>query len=255
MNQVIRKVRRFIQKSLGILDIIDHQRKISLDLHDVLRKEDELIKAFIYNNSIIDTPWLKFKGISPGGWAVDYSMLYTMYRVLDDMKPKSILEFGLGQSSKMIHQYATFYSDSEAITCEHDPQWIDFFMHNKSENIDFKIQRVELEEIIYKSERTCSIKDVDSIFANRKFDFVIVDAPLGSPHFSRPQIIKIAQNYLKDEFCIIIDDYNRLGEKETVQELVELFERMHVPFLKKVYKGSKEHCLICSAHLRFLTSL
>lgn len=255
MKQVIRKIRRFIQKSLGILDIIDHQHKISSDIRDVLRKEDELIKAFIYNNSIIDSAWLKYKGTSPGGWAVDYSMLYTMYRVLDDMKPKTILEFGLGQSSRLIHQYAAFYPDVEAITCEHDPLWIDFFMHNKGEAIDFRIQRVELEEIIYKSERTCSIKDVDSIFANRKFDFVIVDAPPGSPHFSRPQIIKIAQDYLKDEFCIIIDDYNRSGEKETVQELVELFARMKVPVLKKVYKGSKEHCLICSAHLRFLTSL
>jgi len=40
----------------------------------------------IFNNTIIDCEWLKYKNFSPGSWACDYAYLYTLFRVLNDMQ-------------------------------------------------------------------------------------------------------------------------------------------------------------------------
>ena len=85
------------------------------------------MKANLFRDTIQDSEWLRYKNFSPGGWAVDYGVLYTLYRVLNDMKPKNIIEFGLGQSSKMFHQYGAYYRDTKIITCEHNNDWISFF--------------------------------------------------------------------------------------------------------------------------------
>ena len=105
--------------------------------------QHEILKGLIFNNTISESEWLKYKNFSPGEWAADYGLLYTLYRVLNGMKPKNILEFGLGQSSKMLHQYGKFYNVN-VLTCEHDENWIDFFMKEKIGQYDLNIKKWNL---------------------------------------------------------------------------------------------------------------
>lgn len=252
---MIREIKRFIRKQLGINQLIENQNQIKKELNSISRKEDELLKAMIFNNTIANSKWMKFKSFSPGGWAVDYAFLYTLYRVLNDVHPKSILEFGLGQSSKLIHQYADFYEDVHAITCEHDPEWISFFKRSIYEEYKISIQNIELEQVNYNSEVTLSYKDINIVFEDKKFDLIVVDAPFGSPRYSRSQILDLAKNNLADSFCIIIDDYDRVGEQETAKELMNLLDKAEIKYESKVYSGSKQHILICDYSSKFLTSL
>lgn len=62
----------------------------------------ENVWANIFNNTISNSPWLKDKSFSPGRWGVGYAYLYVMYRVLNEIRPRRILELGLGQSTRMI---------------------------------------------------------------------------------------------------------------------------------------------------------
>jgi hypothetical protein len=252
---MLRKTKKIILKQLGINQLIENQIYIKKSLDSLSQKEDELLKAFIFNNTIADSIWLKHKSFSPGGWAVDYSFLYTLYRVLNDVSPKSILEFGLGQSSKLIHQYAHFYDDVNALTCEHDPEWISFFKNSINEDYDFVIWNVELEEILYKGEKTLTYKGLNSIFNGKKYDLIVVDAPFGSPRYSRSQILYLAKNNLSDSFCIIIDDFERVGEQETAKELTCILDEKNIRYSSALYRGSKQHFLICSETLKFLTSM
>ena len=252
---MLRRIKRFIRKQLGINNLIENQIQIKKELDLLSRKEDELLKALIFNNTIADSKWLAFKSFSPGGWAVDYAFLYTLYRVLNDVHPKSILEFGLGQSSKLIHQYANYYNDVNAITCEHDPEWINFFKNSKDGDYNITIQHVKLEEIYYNGEVTLTIKEIPSLFKDEKFDLIVVDAPFGSPRYSRSQIIELAKNNLSDNFCIIIDDYERVGEQETVKELMTIFNSKEIKYSNTIYSGCKQHFLICDEKLKFLTSM
>lgn len=252
---MVRKIKKFINKLFSINQLIDNQNQIKKELDTLSRKEDELLKALIFNNTISDSKWLKFKSFSPGGWAVDYAFLYTLYRVLNDIHPILILEFGLGQSSKLIHQYANFYEEVNAITCEHDYEWINFFKNHMDGDYKINIKKIELKEVEYNSKKTLSYNNIQTEFHNEKFDLIVVDAPFGSPRYSRPQILDLAKNNLADSFCIIIDDYDRKGEQETANELMNIFESKGVKYSKTIYGGSKQHFLICDEKLKFLTTL
>ena len=53
-------------------------------------------------------------------------------------------------------------------------------------------------------------------FSDRKFDLYLFDGPFGSDHYSRYDMVRIAGNLEStDEFIMIIDDYERTGEKES----------------------------------------
>jgi hypothetical protein len=214
----------------------------------------EILKGLIFNSTIADSEWLRYKNFSPGGAAVDFGFLYTMYRVLNSMKPRSIVEFGLGQSSKMVHQYAHYFH-VDAVTYEHDSDWMSFFNEGRDGEYDITVCLTELETIEYKGYETLTYKDIDKKLAGKKFDFVLVDGPFGSPHYSRSQIVGIAKDNLKERFCILIDDTERVGEKEIIQEIVDVLESNHIDYFMRTYISSKNHTLICSADMKFLTSL
>lgn len=216
--------------------------------------QHEILKGLIFNNTISESEWLKYKNFSPGEWAADYGLLYTLYRVLNGMRPKNILEFGLGQSSKMLHQYGKFYNVN-VLTCEHDENWIDFFMKEKIGQYDLNIKKMELETIAYKGYETLTYKNCVQELGGAKFDLIIVDGPFGRPHYSRPQIIEVIKNNLSESFCIIIDDTHRSGESETAIEVQTVMEGMGKKYISHTYSSSKKHTLICSEDLYFLTSL
>ncbi|MFA5518861.1 MAG: hypothetical protein WDA74_06340 [Spirochaetota bacterium] len=245
---MLKKLKRYIRNQLGISQLLQKQEEI-------IKLENEILKAAVFNSTITDSEWLKYKSFSPGGWAVDFSFLYTLYRVLDGMHPMSILEFGLGQSSKMILQYASFYKDVKAVTVEHNSEWISFFKNSLLKEREFNIKLMEIEKVFYKNEETLSYKNIEEEFVGKQYDFILVDGPFGSERYSRSQVISLVQNNLKKSFCIIIDDYDRKGEQETVEEIKEILTKREVPYLSAVYSGSKDHFLICSESLKFLTSL
>ena len=86
----------------------------------------------------------------------------------------------------------------------------------------------------------------------------IVDGPFGyAPDtvYSRPQIIEIAKNNLEENFVIIIDDYDRTGEKNTTKELFVFFDQENIKYVYQEYGSLKKHLLITTPKQKFLTSL
>lgn len=247
----MRKLFQFILTHLRITELLNNQYEIKKKL---ATQQTEILKGLIYNNTIADSAWLKFKSISPGVWAADYGLLYTIYRVLNGMKPQSVLEFGLGQSSKLIHQYSNYYK-VPAITCEHDEQWVNFFNEGKDGDYNITIKKVELEKVKYKGFETLSIRNQETLFGSQKFDFILVDAPFESEHFSRSQILSLVKHNLASRFCIIIDDSERKGEQETITELKNIMKENDIKYCCKEYSSSKRHYLLASPDLHFLTSL
>lgn len=218
----------------------------------------EILKAQIFHDTIKNSNWLKYQDFSPGSWAVDYGLLYTLYRVLNDVRPKNILEFGLGQSSKMIYQYTSFSNEDKphAVTVEHDSVWIDFFMKNVKDRYNVNIFQSELEDVLYKNKfKTYFFSNLRDLIGEKKYDCILIDAPYGTKHYSRCQIVDYIPKCLADNFCIIIDDYNRKGEKETAKALCLALTNANISYYATVLYGIKEHYLICSEKWKFLTTI
>lgn len=220
------------------------------------KQSDDIIElkwANIYHDTIRSIPWLVKLSISPYDMSINYSMLYVLTRIVNDYEIKNILEFGLGQSSIFIN---AFVEQRETSTIhhiiEHDMEWIKFFrskISNKSEIIQLNLKKENT------SENTVQVYDNLLTNIKRPYDLYIVDGPKGLPHFSRFDICHIAMNFHKDDqFIIIMDDYHREGEKETIEKLKSILNDKSIPFKSKIYKGIKHQFLLVTEKYKFATT-
>ena len=209
--------------------------------------------ANVYHDTINNTNWLNNKSVSPGRWAVSYIVLYVLYRILDEVKPQSILECGLGQSSKLTIQYADAHN-ADLTICENNPDWLAFFQRQfPTADMYTKILDTEMIHVVpeYESRTYVGFK---SLIGDKKFNLILIDGPLGSAHFSRPQILDVVDN-LDKSFVILLDDMNRIGEQEIFNLLKKKLHEKHIEFKEGGYESDKRLGLICSPDLEWLTTM
>lgn len=246
-------------------DIIKRQTDISAAIQETKRQSvlstrsaEEAVWAAVFNNSITNSTWLKDKTFSPGRWALGYPALYVIYRVLNEARPKRILELGLGQSTRLIGQYAAAFDDVEHIVVEHDLDWIRFFQNDFQLSERSQIVQLDREMIPYKeAEEVRVFKGFREAFAEKKFDFICIDAPLGGDmkQYARIDVLGILPSCLMDSFVITLDDCERIGETHTMNEIEGKLLEAKIPYGKGRYSGKKDICLLASDNQRFLCSL
>ncbi|GAB3279258.1 hypothetical protein GCM10027347_53880 [Larkinella harenae] len=248
---LIEKIRKLVgvEKNKFLLEAV----LMRLDKQETVL--NEIYNANLFRDSISSSEWLEKKSFSPGRWAVDYSFLYILYRVLNHVKPKYIVEFGLGQSTKMISQFAEFY-DLELSVFENNQEWIDFFQKDFDIGRNCRLNKVELESVHYDGFESIRYKDVVHYLSASEIELIVLDGPIGSKRYSRTQVLDLIPKYINQKhFCVLIDDYNRQGEKDTVNELLNQLEVGNIDYAKVVYTGEKNVMLICSTNNIYLTSL
>lgn len=221
------------------------------------RVEEENTWANVFHDVIKDSVWLQNKAFAPGRWAAGYQMLYVMYRVLDSVKPKKILELGLGQTTRMISQYSGFYHADHQVV-EHDPKWIEFFTitYEVPDNVKF----VNLDTIVDKyleDEDVIMYQGFEERFRGQRFDFICIDAPLGGKavKYARIDILKILPECLESDFVLLFDDTERIGETNTINLLQKTLKENGIKYVMKRYDGRKSSTIITTKKYSFLTSL
>lgn len=117
--------------------------------------------------------WLKEVNISlsPGRWAVGYNYLYVMTRILNELNPASILEFGLGISTTLISQYFLEMGKEEDshIVIEHDNECIKFYTKTHGLSTITRIKQQELIEDKTLNGSHFHYKDISKIVSRHKF--------------------------------------------------------------------------------------
>jgi len=216
----------------------------------------ELEWANIYHDSIRGKEWLEKLPLNIGRWAGNYSFFYVLNRILNDYKPNSILEFGLGESSKFI---STFLDnelfDTNHHIIEQDKNWLESF--NKKHQLSSR-SKVSIHPLVKKIVNKHEVNSYEKLGSTvlQKYDLYIVDGPFGSKHFSRYDIVDlIRKSNENDEFIILIDDYQRLGEQETTNALVTILKEKGIPIYKTVYVGNKSVCLLGTEKYKSIESL
>lgn len=221
-------------------------------LHYKLEKDiSELNWANIYHDTSKGKNWLQNLSISPYNMSVNYSMLYILTRIFSDFKINSVLEFGLGESSKFINSFAELNSkEMKHIVVEHDQKWIDFYKKNVSELCEIiclELVNINVNEIIIQT-----YYKLDSVCKVNSFDLYIVDGPHGLNSYSRYDICLIAQKFSEnDEFLIIIDDFQRKGEKDTYAHLIKILKAKNLITYTKEFVSIKNQLLIATEKYKF----
>ena len=238
--------------------LADTAEKARRQAADSARHASEAVWAQIFNNTISESLWLKDKTFSPGRWAVGYPYLYVMYRVLNETRPKRILELGLGQSTRMIAQYAAAFQDVEHIVVEHDPEWVEFFCNDFPIPKNTKVVMLEREMVPYKDAEAVRVfKGFKETFQGQKFDFISVDAPYGADmkQYSRIDVLNLIPDGLSEKFVIMVDDTERNGETHTISEIESYLTEAQILYSRGKYSGRKDCMIVCAKQIGFLSSL
>ena len=238
--------------------LADTAEKARRQAADSARHASEAVWAQIFNNTISESLWLKDKTFSPGRWAVGYPYLYVMYRVLNETRPKRILELGLGQSTRMIAQYAAAFQDVEHIVVEQDKTWTEFFAQNTSLSPRTKIVHLPVVETNYlDDDRTLVYQDFEELCEGKKFDFISSDGPAHSHShkYRRVELVKLIPDHLADSFCIILDDFDVQECKNMWAVAKETFSRLNIPYGEGIYRGDKDVSMFTSINQKFLCSM
>lgn len=256
---------KIISGKLDYRNILDH--KELFDVSHFLAYQNHLIaksvNTLIERNRFCDIrrgmEWLeeKISITGDGAWAVGYDYLSTLCKILQIMKPQNILEMGLGQSSKVILSYQRNNGCKYKII-EQDEEWLDFFIRdNGSISNDAEIFIRPIKQMLcvkYDANVNC-YSDISDIVANETYDVISIDGPWGSEGISRVDILPYIPKCLKKSWCILIDDYERDGEKNLVCELENKLQDNKLHYCKKIYGKDRQLCLIASADNRFMCSL
>lgn len=233
-----------------------NQQLILNEINNSKKQAKEVEWANIYHDSIRGKKWLEELPLNVGRWAGNYSFFYVLTRILNDYKPKKILELGLGESSKVISAYLDNYlTETRHLIVEQDEKWAESFSNK------FKLSTNSTIEILPLQQKTINNFNVNSYNNFEKkitdtFDLYVVDGPFGSDRFSRYDIISLVKKFEPShEFIILFDDTNRQGEFETCEEIKFILEQHKINFFAGYYEGIKGSTIIASEKYKYATSL
>ncbi len=216
---------------------------------------EELLWSSIYHDAVKNT-WADNQPLNIGRWAGNYSFFYVLFRILNDYKPKKIIEFGLGESTKMISKYITSNVDFEKhLIIEQDIDWKNAYLNT---NLLHQKSHIEVMPIIRKEYKGVTYNSYNTIESLRfpDCDFYLIDGPFGSKGYSRFDIYTVLkENILLDDFIILFDDYDRIGEKQTTQEVLELLKSKNIEVFTKSYSGIKSVFVIATKKYKYAVSL
>lgn len=277
-NEVIQNIRKVLNIGPGVSD----KRECGDNISEMLlpfqlevmqnnieqnnRMLHEILWAQVFNSSINEYTWLPNDiALWPGRWAVGYQYMYVVSRMLNAVHPRNILETGLGQSTRLTGSYVKYMSKKckcRHIVIEHDQDWIDKFCQEFTLSDDTQIVQRDLGVMQINAQNGASMTyaymNFDEVIKKQKFDFISLDGPYGTDEsvgYSRVDILNYIPECLNDDFCIILDDFNRNGEKNTMQRMKEILSVHHIKFFETVYRGMKDLYVLTSENWKFLCTL
>lgn len=225
------------------------------DIEIIKSQLRELEWASIYHDSIRDIKPIQNLSLNIGRWAGNYTFFYLLKRVLFEIKPYSILEIGLGESSKFVSTFIEMENTVNAHDIvEHDQNWIDNFNSKFQLSKFSKIIKCDLTETKIKGFKVIGYSDfINNV--NKNYSLYIVDGPFGSDRFSRRDVLELFKEIEIDhEFVVIFDDTDRIGERDTVFDICDILENKGINYFTNTYHGKKSVTIIATLKYKFCTS-
>lgn len=231
--------------------------KLSICLSQTIKQNlNEIISYNRFASYLHGVKWLNDLSVTAGGMAVGYDYLYCLTRILNIIKPTDILEMGLGQTSRILSRYYNHYESSYDII-ENDRQWYEFVKKEEELPNGINVHIIPTKTVSLENYETNALRyeDISPVVKNRKFQFISIDGPRGSERMSRTDILDYIPDCLADSFCIMLDDYQRVGEKDMIDAMTSILNENGIKYCQHVYGVDKEFCVTCSSDLYFLTTM
>ena len=228
-------------------------------LEKIIKQNNELRYSIMFHDTIRGGWFPSNQGFSLGRGALDYAAMYVLYRILDQCNPNSILEIGMGQSTKLISYYNINNQNSHHRCVENDELWIKFFtdtftIPNNTEVVHLNITQ---SEVIIDDKKVSGIYHYENFkekLEDRKYDLMMIDGPYGMnfPEYSRIDLLQIIPTCLDDNFVIFMHDIYRKGEQRTMQYVEKVLKASNISYRTAIYENTE---IIVSTSNKFLCTL
>lgn len=218
------------------------------------RQYQELNFADLLHDSTAGSPWLKDKSFALYGWAANYSFIYTLFRILDNVRPARILEMGLGQTSLVTSQYVAHNNPAaEVDIIENDTSWINIYRPRLAAGENIRLNQCDIEFFDEEGQnRRYNRAALSQITADKKYNLIIVDGPMGGGQkHPRSNILDLVEKNLAPDFIIIFDDAERPGEQATIARTQDKLKTMGIAFATQQRDAIKSQFLIFSQSYEF----
>ncbi len=168
----------------------------------------------------------------PFGSAANASLLYLLFRLLEEFPGRDVLELGAGQSTVLLDALAAAGRAHRLTTLEHDPAWAAAV----GAKVRHEIVLAPLVRTIVGGIET----DCYSTAPEGRFDIVLVDGPVGTLRHARRGALPLLDRVLGAEFVVLFDDAERPGEQQTI----EAFLARHPEAGHRFVHAMKCQCLV-----------
>lgn len=249
------------------------------------RAAEECMWANIFNSAIKGNEWFKDQAVEPAGGAANYTYLYYIFKALNDIHPQRVLEFGLGQSTRLVSQYAAFYKEAHALIVEQSCEWYEIFRHkideSNTEMVFLETATREMTEdekehvlkVCAENRHFVFSEGLPKVFPafsyyvdiaknqrllSEKYDLVLIDAPAPlnwqQESFGRRDILSLTGN-LSEEFVILIHDTDRYAQLVLASDLIDTLEKERQIKLSYYTKmGFKSTTVIASPRYAYIVT-
>lgn len=256
-NNAHKNIKRFLNNSSLKIELLPDIFCTEADETNELIKKynNEVIFMNTFFNLINNSSWVKKRDFIPINAAANSSLLLLLYCILENIKPSNILEFGMGQTSKLTTQYIVNKNPQANLKIiEHDQKWLEYFSKQLDNCPNIKFVQKDIIDFKYENSLSMKYADLSDILESQKFDFIIIDGPIGgNQEYPRSNIIDIIPNNLADDFIIIFDDAERLGESNTISLLKDSLKRHNIKFIESYKLSTKCQMIITSENLKYAT--
>lgn len=168
----------------------------------------------------------------PLGRAANSSLLYLIFRLLQDFPQLNVLELGAGQSTVLLDALHRAGRATGLTTLEHDAGWAAAI--GREVGHAPRLAPLRDESLLGVATRVYDVELTDH------FDCIIVDGPEGTPRQSRWGALQLLQQNLAPEFVVIFDDAERPGERDTISRFLTLHPEAGHVFIH----AAKSQCLV-----------
>jgi hypothetical protein len=223
---------------------------------DIKKQTLELVWAHVYHDSIRGKEFLEKLPLNIGRWAGNYTFFYILSRALMEYRPLKIIEFGLGESTKMISAYMeNELLDSQHLVIEQNEDWLNNFLTRFRLSERTTVEILPQIKVDYEGEFINAYKGIEK-FTKNKYDLFVIDGPLKSEVISRIDIFGFLENAEhSDQFIIILDDCQRKGEQRTFEAICEILNDKDIIYTKNKFRGNKTVGVIATEEYKWITSI
>jgi predicted O-methyltransferase YrrM len=160
--------------------------------------------------------------ISYGGWAIDATSACELVRLIETRRPKVILELGGGTSSIIIASAVAQLrlNETRHIIVDHLPEFLErtrrlVELSNSVNSVEYWNCPLDCDN----PQGTPWYSQIANRLANTQIDFLFVDGPpaVQLAEARRPAML-VLESFLSSDAVVILDDANREGEANIVNE-------------------------------------